>query len=460
LFEIPILSEPKVESRHSKKATIITAESLKEIRGKLRRLSDESLYKDDMSPSEDSNHTEFEVMSPTILDDSQIRQQTETLMASKYSNDSVFTAATTQRALASSSYYNSNSLESKNRKEKDVSTDDWNSRERRKSYGFEKMKAPAETLEKMESSTDSGLGRSSDLNSLWSPTESTPGKGTIVTLGDHEFKPKSSSTSIALFNGNHEIRQNNFNLTKTYTKPEENKRHSIAVDETHYVRENLRKVFDGKSLIHLNGAYNNEEISTSQEGFIDENGRKHKKVEFCKTEIHFAAESGRVNIVETDGKPPPTNNYRRRRRSSSSTSSSSYLEPPSSGMPITLFSNGDKSIMDSDKSKVANEIQDLNGKEEPKITATVYTSSTTTTTTTSSALTIEDIDMQTDDISLRGILKNKPLKPKPYHLGENLENNDSLWGVRLRPVSNEFTSWKAPTDVEDEESKYLKSLFF
>lgn len=43
-----------------------------------------------------------------------------------------------------------------------------------------------------------------------------------------------------------------------------------------------------------------------------------KKVEFCKTEIHFAADSGKVNIVETDGKPPPTNKFRRRRRNNGS----------------------------------------------------------------------------------------------------------------------------------------------
>ncbi|XP_014214041.1 uncharacterized protein LOC106643413 isoform X2 [Copidosoma floridanum] len=44
------------------------------------------------------------------------------------------------------------------------------------------------------------------------------------------------------------------------------------------------------------------------------NGKPVKRVEFCKTEIHFAPDSGKVNIVETDGKPPPTNKFRRRRR--------------------------------------------------------------------------------------------------------------------------------------------------
>jgi hypothetical protein len=201
------------------------------------------------------------------------------------------------------------------------------------------------------------------------------------------------------------------------------------------VRENLRKVFDGKSLIHLNGAYTNDEISASHEAFLDENGRKSKRVEFCKTEIHFAAESGRVNIVETDGKPPPTNNFRRRRRSSGS----SYLEKSSS-----LFGSNEKIPAVTSDRAVEPEIL----KEEPKIT--VYSS---TTTTSSSSSTIEDFDLHSEDISLRGILKNKPAKPKPYHLGENLENNDTLWGVRLRPVSNEFTSWKAPTENEEEESE-------
>ncbi|KAF4525000.1 hypothetical protein B566_EDAN012107, partial [Ephemera danica] len=51
--------------------------------------------------------------------------------------------------------------------------------------------------------------------------------------------------------------------------------------------------------------------------------KKTKRVEFCKTEVHFAAESGRFHIIETDGKPPPSNNFRRRRRSQPSSSSTS-----------------------------------------------------------------------------------------------------------------------------------------
>lgn len=52
-----------------------------------------------------------------------------------------------------------------------------------------------------------------------------------------------------------------------------------------------------------------------------------KKVGFCKTEVHFAAESGKVNIVETDCKPPPSNRFRRRRRSNPV-----LMNTPSSGL--------------------------------------------------------------------------------------------------------------------------------
>nr|BAN21068.1 unkown protein [Riptortus pedestris] len=43
--------------------------------------------------------------------------------------------------------------------------------------------------------------------------------------------------------------------------------------------------------------------------------KKPKKVGFCKTEVHFAPDSGKINIVETDEKPPPTQVYRKKKRS-------------------------------------------------------------------------------------------------------------------------------------------------
>lgn len=61
-----------------------------------------------------------------------------------------------------------------------------------------------------------------------------------------------------------------------------------------------------------NKPYAEEDGSTT---VVNGTAKPVKKVEFCKTELHFAADSGKVNIVETDGKPPPTNKFRRRRRS-------------------------------------------------------------------------------------------------------------------------------------------------
>ncbi|XP_032453282.1 uncharacterized protein LOC100119361 isoform X8 [Nasonia vitripennis] len=60
-----------------------------------------------------------------------------------------------------------------------------------------------------------------------------------------------------------------------------------------------------------------------------------KKVEFCKTEIHFAADSGKVNIVETDGKPPPTNKFRRRKRKDALGAANSNSQK--SNMPLVHF---------------------------------------------------------------------------------------------------------------------------
>jgi hypothetical protein len=162
------------------------------------------------------------------------------------------------------------------------------------------------------------------------------------------------------------------------------KRHSIAVDESKYVREGLKNynLYD-KRIGHINSENMSKTTSTgipdvanctglnicnnkyatplhkeleckipagtgmSQDGsdfksssftfetgdddelFLQNHlvGKKHKKVEFCKTEVHFAAEPGRFNIVETDEKPPP-NNIRRRRRSTSNSSSYAILSTP------------------------------------------------------------------------------------------------------------------------------------
>ena len=68
------------------------------------------------------------------------------------------------------------------------------------------------------------------------------------------------------------------------------------------------------------GRASNRSDETTSSNPQSSSGRGVKRVGFCKTEIHFAADSGKVNIVETDGKPPPTNKFRRRRRNANKTS--------------------------------------------------------------------------------------------------------------------------------------------
>ncbi|XP_014223189.1 serine/arginine repetitive matrix protein 1-like [Trichogramma pretiosum] len=62
-----------------------------------------------------------------------------------------------------------------------------------------------------------------------------------------------------------------------------------------------------------------------------------KKVEFCKTEIHFAPDSGKVNIVETDGKPPPTNKYRRKRRNNNGNALNGNAQKNNGNKPLVHF---------------------------------------------------------------------------------------------------------------------------
>lgn len=132
----------------------------------------------------------------------------------------------------------------------------------------------------MESSTDSGLGRSGDI---WSSMETNKPRGTIITLGEG-----ATESSSVLLNRDTNINEQRLSPNSNgYENGYENKRHSIAVDETKYVK-------DSKTLINLNGL-NSKEWNSSSSNILDDNGRRMKRVEFCKTEVHFAAESGRVD---------------------------------------------------------------------------------------------------------------------------------------------------------------------
>lgn len=138
-----------------------------------------------------------------------------------------------------------------------------------------------------------------------------------------------------------------------------------------------------------------------------------------------------MNIVETNTKPPPTNNFRRRRRLSGSTLIDS--EYPNQQLQI-------------DDDVDALHMSEIVG---AKVTTSIGSIYATSSSHSSSANAKEDdTDECHSEDGLRGILKNKPIKPKPYHLGENMESGSSLWGVKLKPVDNQHASWRHSAELE------------
>ncbi|XP_046744937.1 uncharacterized protein LOC124410530 [Diprion similis] len=93
------------------------------------------------------------------------------------------------------------------------------------------------------------------------------------------------------------------NNTKVFPDPETDQ---STADESAGTTTPNGYLQSDKKVASMNG--NDESIAATS------SSRSVKRVGFCKTEVHFAAESGKVNIVETDCKPPPSNRYRRRRR--------------------------------------------------------------------------------------------------------------------------------------------------
>ncbi|XP_039478973.1 pneumococcal serine-rich repeat protein isoform X7 [Drosophila santomea] len=436
-----ILNTPSTKPTVAKRNTFLTAESLQEIRGKLKKLSDESLYKEDFLAYHQKKPVVVREISVEKIDPTPPTQSTPS---------------------AFRPVHNTHSLESRQR-QKDTSSSEWHLR--RKSYGFEKMSPPEDkSIFRVDASTDSGLGRSGEQLGNWSPTErererneknaaaaqQQNGVGTIVHF-DRSGKPHMPSSSP--------------------TEGELSKRHSIAVEETW---RDVRKT----SQVHVNGgtavASTSSSHTTTTSSHLGK-GSAQKRVEFCKTEVHFAAESGRVNIVETDGKPPPTQNFRRRRRSNTTTTTTTTSGPLQSLVKSAsvVGGGGSSSSSTSSSSTPSSEVTHFGDDSQRRKTIATSTvayratlmdppevvsqpisnssSSSQVTVTTvakpvheprwslmestsrnsyTSTSGVDTTDNETDELSnIRGILKNKPVKPKPYHLGENIESADVLWSV-------------------------------
>ncbi|XP_053673479.1 serine-rich adhesin for platelets [Anopheles nili] len=449
----PVVKPSDSSPKSPPRASFLTAESLREIRGRLRRLSNESLYRDDMSPADETAGDRR-----GSADGGVTITEVETRLGQLETGDMSPSDATT---------YRSHSLQANKKPGQETGSsaftpEDWHSR--RKSYGFERMSqqplGSGFAMAKMDSSTDSGIGRSSDLCSSWS-SAATDGAGsyqraTIVTLGERsplkEKPPVTPATNAAMvIKITSKPSEDTFASPAEQDEPGEPKRHSIAVDETSYVRDSLRTMFERKSSVNVNGFSHT---------FIDELSRNKKRVEFCKTEVHFTADSGRVNIVETDEKPPPTHNFRRRRRSSGGASYlGSSLEDESESARVkqqqqdgTSSTVGSELAVEQDTPAI---VTTTIGISRPEPTPRKYVPSTSLAASASvSGTTVSDESdgHSTDEISLRSILKNKPVKPKPYVLGENLDSNEALWGVKLRPVavSGESGAKLTPAEVGHE----------
>lgn len=288
------------------------------------------------------------------------------------------------------------------------------------------------------------------------------------------------------------------NRTKTLSNffDSEFKRHSIAVDQAKYLTN--KKSFGSYYFNGVDGTDNKDKdqhphastmiptkyekdnnISNPESDHeLNSQEKKHKKVEFCKTEVHFAAEPGRFNIVETDGKPPPSNMFRRRRKTTSDA-------PNRSGLPEIRFGDTqyEKDMLSmaentmSDDEQLAKPIAIRSSpvchssEQDNFIVASSNTvvhsrqvSKSCTQQKEFSKHTGDDLMKSEDDMSKpRSILKNNIPKPKPYILGEppeNLQSEDSSsWGVRLRSVRPTDEHPTLQTDPRETEfQKLLKSL--
>ncbi|XP_076265570.1 uncharacterized protein LOC143199566 isoform X2 [Rhynchophorus ferrugineus] len=462
-------NEQQISKPKTKRDSFVTVESLQEVKGRLRHTSSpgSDIYKPGTRPR--SEETDDGIVTEDTREDKSGRVKSyvygmETMAQSK------------KPVISTGSLESRSKLVNGNSNHKN---EDWYNR--RKSYGFEQVHTQQENAaislknkKLVESSTDSGICRSNDI--LVVPTAT---KQNSRFNSDSESEQDNSNGLNGIHYGNVKKMTSKFNQEKdaewkkgdikstTITIPivknnnvidlswndepeKETKRHSIAVDEAKYATTDtrLRKT----SLIGTDGV----------EDDVNSN-RKTKKVEFCKTEVHFAAESGKVNIVETDEKPPPTQNFRRRRRNSGILTNFNE-DFNRNGLPILHFgdSSYEKAMYNSEitenneeKTSIVQELYENVSSEESRVPAAFGVVTVNTNSNNPLDYSEEDRKQETADENIKGILKNKPTKPKPYHLGETLPFSESAsdedsrtWGVRLRHVPKDDPPiWKSTVTV-------------
>ncbi|KAI5641803.1 hypothetical protein NE865_06107 [Phthorimaea operculella] len=177
---------------------------------------------------------------------------------------------------------------------------DWNSR--RKSYSFEDTSPLNETVVHsndtlaMESSTDSGICKSTE----------------IVNDSEDKFFDKIERR----FDRHEEtfkdwLSKNRSGSSFYKGKPSKSSReHGVVIEEPLENAIALQSKGKVSITVPITVADDYEYKKTNAS---DDADRKVKRVEFCKTELHFATDTGKVNIIATDEKPPPSNDFRKRR---------------------------------------------------------------------------------------------------------------------------------------------------
>lgn len=445
--EVENLSSDKEDDetlKKQKRNSFVTVESIKEVRNRLRRTSSPTtnIYKDNKEESDDGIVTEDSNMP---LQEDSFPTKVRSYIYGMENNMSKMSVNGTGSLESRSKHLNGSFA---------IRNEDWYNR--RKSYGFEKMQQEdiiSSKPKNTESSTDSGICRSSEIVSppnlthdtaksasynssnsklnSWLSSEMKEINGTTITV-------PISSKLASLNNGRHMFQNSKDSNIGHWRENEDiTKRHSIAVDESEYVTKLPEPKLRKTSLaINTNDLYLDNE---DNQFFLN---RKPKKVEFCKTEVHFTAESGKVNIVETDEKPPPTQNFRRRRRNS--------------GLIIDDFKNNDlpefkfgDDILNDEEFGI-NENIDLEN---------IFAGLVTVTSNSTNILhdIEEDLKESLDSELPKGILKNKPIKPKPYLLGDtesllynNFDNGQTApWDVKLKAVRDETPMWRSSITVKN-----------
>ncbi|CAF4773455.1 unnamed protein product [Pieris macdunnoughi] len=251
-------------------------------------------------------------------------------------------------------------------------SDEWNNR--RKSYSFEDTTTlnskSGDTLNIMDSSTDSGICKSTEIVSDYNThhfenMSMRRSKERLSDLPEESFQEwlwKNRPTST---------------FKPTRISPLKEHHEKYLTDDNNIISLQSK----GKVTITLPVTVEDDDPSSMLTS--DDNDKRTKRVGFCKTELHFAAESGTVNIIATDEKPPPSNDFRRKK---------SVFAPYTSKVDksITLF--GEKSSFRDVPISIDKQ---------------------------------ECADLDDNIAATKSILKNRIPKPRPYLLGENMALGDS-----------------------------------